>query len=60
MTQEIGKLSESETAARNEAAQARTEIDTYQSTFKSVKSGLCNEIQGIKQKIANYVINPPA
>jgi DNA repair exonuclease SbcCD ATPase subunit len=60
LTQEIGKLTESEVGARNEAAQAKAEIEAYQNTFKSVKTRLCAEIQGIKQKIASYVVNLPA
>jgi len=60
LTQEIGKLTELEGAARNEAAQARAEIEAYQNTFKSVKSRLCSEIQGVKQKITTYVTNLPA
>ena len=60
LTQEITKLSDTEAAARNEAAQAKAEIEAYQNTFKSVKARLCAEIQGIKQKIATYVISTPA
>lgn len=56
LTQDIGKLSEAEIAARSAAALAKGEIDAYGRTFQTVKGRFAHEIQAIQAKIAHYIL----
>jgi outer membrane murein-binding lipoprotein Lpp len=59
LTQEIGKLSEAEIAARSAAALAKGELDAYGKTFQTVKTRFAYEIQAVQAKISHYILNTP-
>lgn len=59
LTQDIGKLSEAEVAARSAATLAKAELEAYGKTFQTVKTRFVYEIQAIQAKIAQYVLNSP-
>ncbi len=60
LTQEIGKLTESELAARNAATMAKAELEANRSTFTSIKNRIATEIQTVRAKIAQYTETPKA
>lgn len=54
LTQEIGKLTESELAARNAATLGKAELEASRTTFQSIKGRLAADIQGIRAKLVQY------
>ena len=59
LTQDIGRLSEAEVAARSAAALAKGELEAYGKTFQAVKTRFVYEIQAIQAKISHYLLNSP-
>lgn len=59
LTQDIGKLTESELAARNEAALAKAELESYRGSFVAIKARFVADIQAIREKINQYVLATP-
>jgi hypothetical protein len=60
LTQEIGKLTESELAARNAATLAKAEVEANRATFASIKGRIAAEIQGVRTKLVQYTETPKA
>lgn len=59
LTQDIGRLSEAEVAARSAATLAKAELAAYGKTFQTVKTRFVYEIQAIQAKIAQYILTQP-
>ena len=60
LTQEIGKLTESELAARNAATLAKAEVEANRATFARIKGRIAAEIQGVRTKLVQYTETPKA
>lgn len=60
LTQEIGKLTETEVASRNAASLAKAELEANRNAFRGIKTRMAQEITGIRAKINQFTQNSQA
>jgi len=57
LTEEIGTLTGQAVDAKNSAANAKAELDTYSASFQDAKARMETEILSIQDKITTYILN---